>query len=87
MVKFLGLGPPCEDQSKLRLIMSAAQRKAQRESGKNPRPGLDGPKRAVFRQCLQIHVVSRLWHLWVKKYNPDVEVLAENPDFADLVKC
>ena len=49
VIKFLGLGPPCEDQSKLRLNMSVAQRKAQRESGKNPRPGLDGPEGAVFR--------------------------------------
>jgi hypothetical protein len=79
VINFLGLGPPCEDQSKLRLIMSAAQRKAQRKGGKNPRPGLDGPKGAVFRQRLQIA-------LWVKKYNPDAEILAENPDFADLIK-
>ena len=79
LIKFLGLGPPCEDQSKLCLIMNAAQRKAQRKSGKNPRPGLDDPKGAVFRQCLQIV-------LWTKKYNPDAEILAENPDLADLIE-
>ena len=40
VIKILGLGPPCEDQSRLRLIRS----KAQQQNGKDPRPGLDGPK-------------------------------------------
>ena len=36
-------------------------------------------KGAVFRQCLLIvH--------WVRKHNPNAEIIAENPDFADLVK-
>jgi hypothetical protein len=74
-IKLLGFGPPCEDQSKLRLIRS----KAQQQSGKNPRPGLDGPKGAVFRQCLLVLC-------WVRKHNPAVEVFAENPDFADLAE-
>ena len=78
-IKTLGLGPPCEDQSALRLIRSKAQAAAQQRDGVDPRPGLDGPKGAVFRRCLT--VVQ-----WVLNYNPKAEVICENPDFADLVK-
>ena len=77
-IKMVGLGPPCEDQSLLRLIRSKAQAEAQRRKGVNPRPGLDGPKGAVFRRCLWLVQV-------VRKYNPDAEIICENPDFADLV--
>ena len=58
VIKFLGLGPPCEDQSKLRLIMSAAQRRAHQKSGKDPRPGLDGPKRCSVSPVPPDHVMG-----------------------------
>ena len=73
-VKLLAWGAPCEDMSKLRLIRSQSQVR----SGKDPRPGLDGPRGKVFRQCLLVTA-------WVVKHNPNVESFVENVDFSDML--
>ena len=65
-------GAPCEDFSFLRLLPN---RRGQKSS--NPRPGLDGPKGQILRQCILILQ-------WVLKYNPTATYFVENVDFSDL---
>ena len=74
-IKFMAFGAPCKD----RLLPSS--RKGWKEwwnkSRKDPRPGLDGPKGRVFRQCLLI--LS-----WALEFNPDPEYFIENIEFSDM---
>ena len=68
--------------SKLRLLASSRPgwenyKQNQSPNGEDPRPGLDGPKGRVFRQCLQIL-------LWILEFNPDVEFFIENVEFSDM---
>ena len=72
-IKMFLAGPPCQDFSKLRLIV----RKRSKSKMNELRPGLNGPHGRVFRQVLQILQ-------WVLKHNPDCEYLIENVDFSDL---
>ena len=72
-IKLLLFGAPCEDMSKLRLLVSNKQKK---HSG-DPRPGLDGKRGMVFRRCIQVLQ-------WVLKYNPDCEYFIENVVFTDM---
>ena len=78
-IKLLAFGAPCEDMSKLRLLPSSRKgwRKWWNKSGEDLRPGLDGPKGKVFRQCLQI--LS-----WALEFNPDLEYFIENIEFSDM---
>ena len=45
--------------------------------GKDPRPGLNGPKGKIFRKCVEI------WR-WIMKYNPNCVYLFENVVFDDM---
>ena len=72
-VKLFLAGPPCQDFSKLRLIVKKSAQKSEREL----RPGLNGPNGRKFREII------KLWKL-VKKHNPDCEFLIECVDFRDL---
>ena len=74
---FIG-ATPCGDFSKLRLLPSRnSSDKSMRWNPVDPRPGLDGPNGAKFRQLLLI--LS-----WVLKHNPDCEYFIENLYFDDL---
>jgi hypothetical protein len=47
------------------------------KKGKDPRPGLNGPKGKIFRKCVQIY-------RWIMKYNPKCKYLFENVVFDDM---
>ena len=47
------------------------------KEGKDPRPGLNGPKGKIFRKCVQIY-------RWIMKYNPKCKYLFENVVFDDM---
>ena len=70
---FLAAGPPCQNFSRLRLIVRNSAKRDAREL----RPGLNGPNGRAFRG------VIKLWKI-VKKHNPDCEFLFECIDFRDL---
>ena len=54
-------GAPCEDFSFLRLLPNRQGKLP--PQGSNPRPGLDGPKGRILRQCIKILT-------WVLEFNP-----------------
>ena len=72
-ISMICFGAPCEDMSKLRLLppRHAGDRKA------NPRPGLDGPKGQIFRECLKVR-------RWIKEFSPRAKTFIENVDFSDM---
>jgi hypothetical protein len=78
-VKIVAFGAPCEDMSKLRLIVRRKRNSNTTEGSRrvDPRPGLDGPKGKVFRSCIQVLI-------WVLKHNPDCEFFCENVKFDDM---
>jgi site-specific DNA-cytosine methylase len=76
-IKILAFGAPCEDMSKLRLIVRTSRKNRRSDRKIDPRPGLDGPKGKVFRSCIQVLV-------WVLKHNPDCEFICENVKFDDM---
>ena len=70
----VGCGPPCEDMSRLRLLPPRGRHD---KVGPDARPGLNGPKGQIFRQCTKIMK-------WILKYNPKCKFLFENVDFSDM---
>ena len=76
VISVVGIGAPCEDFSKLRLLPPRNPRDRQLQAT-DPRPGLKGPKGQLLRKCVQILK-------WVLKYNPNCKYLVENVDFSDL---
>ena len=72
-IKMYLAGPPCQDFSKLRLIVKKSAKKKAAEL----RPGLNGPNGRCFRQVMQI------WE-WIKKYNPSYEFMIECVLFDDM---
>ena len=74
-IKMFLAGPPCQDFSKLRLIVKKTARKKLQDL----RPGLDGVEGRKFRQVIQILY-------WVLKHNPDCEFLIECVEFEDMKK-
>ena len=72
-VKMFLSGPPCQDFSRLRLLV----KKSARKTLKQLRPGLEGPEGKLFIQIIQILQ-------WILKYNPDCEFLIECVNFKDM---
>ena len=68
-------GAPCEDFSFLRLLPNRQGKLP--PQGSNPRPGLDGPKGKILRQCIKILG-------WVLEFNPSALYFVENVDFSDM---
>ena len=68
-------GSPCEDFSFLRLLPNRQGKLP--PQGSNPRPGLDGPKGQILRQCIKILT-------WVLEFNPSALYFVENVDFSDM---
>jgi hypothetical protein len=72
-VKMFLSGPPCQDFSRLRLLV----KKSARNKHKALRPGLEGPNGMLFAQVIQILQ-------WTLKHNPDCEYLIECVKFKDM---
>ena len=74
-VCLVGMGAPCQDHSKLRLLPAryASDNMAVK------RPGFDGEKGKVFKQGVQVIQ-------WMKEVNPNLKFIVENVDFSDMTK-
>ena len=74
-IAMVGCGPNCQDFSRMRFLPDRQGNLPKK--GKDPRPGLNGPKGKIFRKCIQI------WR-WIMKYNPNCKYLFENVVFDDM---
>ena len=74
-IGMLGCGPNCQDFSRMRFLPDRQGNLPKK--GKDPRPGLNGPKGKIFRKCVQIY-------RWIMKYNPKCKYLFENVVFDDM---
>ena len=72
-VSMLGMGAPCQDHSKCRLLPArfASDRKVVK------RPGFNGDKGKVFKQGVQVIQ-------WMLEVNPAMIFIVENVDFSDM---
>jgi len=73
VVTFVGMGAPCQDHSKCRLL--PARHASDMKEVK--RPGFAGPKGKVFKHGVQVIK-------WMIEANPKLVFLVENVDFTDM---
>ncbi|RPG35949.1 MAG: hypothetical protein CBB72_005020, partial [Muricauda sp. TMED12] len=72
-VNMVGMGAPCQDHTRLRLLKP--------RFGNNPssRPGFAGPKGKVFKHGIQVIK-------WMINQNPKLIFMVENVDFSDMTE-
>lgn len=72
-VSIVGMGAPCQDHSKCRLLPP----RFQSDKMENKRPGFAGEKGKVFKHGVQVI-------LWMLQVNPKLVFMVENVDFRDM---